>query len=218
MPTRLRWGCPPRGQPGGRSHVPPALRLGLQLFSRAAAHPRLFALSQRLAGIFSRLAPASAGWMRLPAFTGWGLARDFPRPALKPFSASKLAAGLSPKPAPEAPALETRKAAIQQIAESLRVLEKPEPGATPAPLTGQSPLRKSAAERFALELSALGGTAVRCRSERAGRAHPGNAAGAKHSYTASLGRRLPAAGLAGRPASCRPAGLCTSPTRRCRPG
>ncbi len=69
-----------------------------RLFSRAAAHPRLFGLSQRLAGIFSRLAPASDGWMRLPAFTGWGLRRDFPRPALKPFSASKLAAGLAPKP------------------------------------------------------------------------------------------------------------------------
>lgn len=166
-PTAL--GLPQAAEPARRSHVPPALRLGLQLFDWAAAHPALYALSQRLAGIFSRLAPASAGWMRLPAFTGWGLARDFPRPALKPFSASKLAASLAPKPAPESLTPVTRKSSIQGIAETLRVLEKPEqsiaPGVTQALLTAEERV-----ECFAAELNALGGATVRCQShELAGR-------------------------------------------------
>jgi len=155
-PTVL--GLPEITEPARRSHVPVTLRLGLQLFSRAAAHPQLFALSQRLVGIFSRLAPASAGWLRLPAFTGWGFSRDFPRPALKPFSASKLAAGLAPKPAPE-----TRKvSAIKEIA-TFRVLGKPSQEIESSPVIAFStPEERS--ERFASELSALGGTALRCRS------------------------------------------------------
>jgi L-lactate dehydrogenase complex protein LldF len=146
-------GLPATGELARRSHVPPALRFGLQLFNWAAAHPPLFALSQRLAGIFSRLVPASSGWMRLPAFTGWGTARDFPRPALKPFSASKLAAGLAPKTTSETP----------QVSQNIKVLEKPEQSVAPAPAQAVlTPAERS--ERFALELSALGGEVVRCQS------------------------------------------------------
>jgi len=156
-PTLL--GLPEIAEPARRSHVPVTLRLGLQLFSWAAAHPPLFALSQRLAGIFSRLAPASAGWLRLPAFTGWGISRDFPRPALKPFSASKLAARLAPKTISGTP----------QVSQTLKILEKPDQNVALPPLqVASTPEERS--ERFASELSALGGTALRCRrSELAGR-------------------------------------------------
>jgi len=156
-PTVL--GLPEITEPARRSHVPVTLRLGLQLFSRAAAHPPLFALSQRLAGIFSRLAPASAGWLRLPAFTGWGISRDFPRPALKPFSASKLAAGLAAKTISGTP----------QVSQTLKILEKPDQNvALPPQQVASTPEERS--ERFANELSALGGTALRCRRrELAGR-------------------------------------------------
>jgi L-lactate dehydrogenase complex protein LldF len=157
-------GLPTQGGPLGRSHVPAALRLGLGLFSQAAAHPWLFSLLQRLAGIFSRLAPASIGWMRLPAFTGWGLRRDFPRPALQPFSASKLAAGLTPGPAFAALTPETRR-----VSETLGVMEKPEPGVAPSSVMEVTSLDERC-ERFTLELSALGSTIHRCRrAELAGR-------------------------------------------------
>ena len=156
-------GSPAAGSPAGRSHIPGALGLGLVIFSWAAARPPLFALSQRLAGIFSRLAPASAGWMRLPAFTGWGLARDFPRPALKPFSATELAAGLAPKKAAETPTSETQLSETRKVSETFRVLENSSQDIETKSVPPVFPPEERS-ERFALELSALGGTAVRCRS------------------------------------------------------
>jgi L-lactate dehydrogenase complex protein LldF len=151
-------GLPAARETARRSHVPTALRLGLQLFSWAAAHPPLFALSQRLVGIFSRLLPASTGWMRLPAFTGWGMTRDFPRPTLKPFSASKPAAGLASKPATGTLMPET-----QKVSEIFQVSGKSSQnmGSNPI-LAASTPAERS--ERFALELNALGGTAVRCQT------------------------------------------------------
>jgi L-lactate dehydrogenase complex protein LldF len=66
-------------------HVPGGLKLGLRLYSWAAASPWRFEAAQRLAGTFGQL---FSPWLRLPPFTGWGLARDFPRPAARPFHAS----------------------------------------------------------------------------------------------------------------------------------
>ena len=149
-PTTL--GLPRTAEIARRSHVPTALRLGLGAFSWAAARPAIFALSQRLAGLFSRLAPARLGWMRLPAFTGWGVSRLFPRPALEPFSASELAASLAPKTTPE-----TRK-----VSETIQGSKKPEqnsPPHAPQPLTTP----EERAERFTAELSDLGGTVLRCQ-------------------------------------------------------
>jgi L-lactate dehydrogenase complex protein LldF len=68
-------------------HAPLSLRWGLRLYSWAAASPGRFALAQRLlAGVARLVAPRSA-WLSLPAVTGWGYSRDFPRPALKSFHA-----------------------------------------------------------------------------------------------------------------------------------
>ncbi len=65
--------------------LPPLLKFGLRMYARLALHPRLFAVSQRLAGLGARLVSPFSEWMRLPAFTGWGYSKDFPRPALRPF-------------------------------------------------------------------------------------------------------------------------------------
>ncbi len=61
------------------------LKLGLQTYSRVATHPRLFAVSQRLAMLGTRLVAPRSEWLRLPAFTGWGYSKDFPRFAARPF-------------------------------------------------------------------------------------------------------------------------------------
>ena len=54
-------------------------KISLKIYSRLARSPRLFTSSQKFAGLGSRLlAPASA-WIRLPAVTGWGYSKDFPR-------------------------------------------------------------------------------------------------------------------------------------------
>ena len=70
-----------------RSHVPMGMRLGLRGFTWIAASPALFSLAQRLAGFFSRIISPRSDWLRLPAFTGWGYSKDFPRPATRPFHA-----------------------------------------------------------------------------------------------------------------------------------
>jgi len=151
-------GLPPAAEPSTHSHVPSALRLGLSLFSWAAARPRLFALAQRIAGLFSRLVPAPAGWMRLPAFTGWGLARDFPRPAARPFSASLLAASLASKSGAE-----THAATRPGSRQTSHAAPDPQASLDPTPPLTLTPPERI--ERFAAELTALGGQAVRCQTQ-----------------------------------------------------
>lgn len=115
--------------------LPPWLRLGLRAYTRLATHPRLFAVSQRLAGLGARLVSPFSAWMRLPAFTGWGYSKDFPRPALRPFRATG-----------------------QKVEESrVKTLPKKEERAehpTPPP--------SNLVERFTAELTALGGQVTEC--------------------------------------------------------
>jgi L-lactate dehydrogenase complex protein LldF len=71
-----------------KPNAPAGLSIGLKIFSLAASSRRRFALAQRLAGIFGSLASKVSRddtWMRLPAFSGWGYSKDFPRPAGKTF-------------------------------------------------------------------------------------------------------------------------------------
>jgi len=72
------------------SNAPASLKLGIDLFSLAAASPRRFALAQWLAGIFGRVSALftrDKAWLRLPAFSGWGYSKDFPCPANRSFHA-----------------------------------------------------------------------------------------------------------------------------------
>ena len=64
--------------------LPTPVKYGLRMYTRLTTHPGLFAVSQRLAGLGARLV-APSGWMKFPAFTGWGYSKDFPMPAAKPF-------------------------------------------------------------------------------------------------------------------------------------
>ncbi|RPJ22117.1 MAG: lactate utilization protein, partial [Chloroflexi bacterium] len=59
----------------------------LQMYSRVARSPRLFAVSQRLAALGTRLVSPFSDYVPLPAFTGWGYSKDLPRFATKPFRA-----------------------------------------------------------------------------------------------------------------------------------
>jgi L-lactate utilization protein LutB len=60
-------------------------KIFLQVFARAATHPWLFALSQKFASLGTFLLAPLSRWVRLPAFTGWGYSKDFPRFAGKTF-------------------------------------------------------------------------------------------------------------------------------------
>jgi L-lactate dehydrogenase complex protein LldF len=63
-------------------------KIFLRMYSWIARNPRLFAVSQRLAGLGTRLISPFSNYVRLPAFTGWGYSKDLPGFAVKPFRAS----------------------------------------------------------------------------------------------------------------------------------
>jgi L-lactate dehydrogenase complex protein LldG len=60
-------------------------KIGLQMYTRLATRPRLFAASQKFAALGSSLFAPRSRWMRLPAFTGWGLSKDLPKFARSTF-------------------------------------------------------------------------------------------------------------------------------------
>lgn len=67
------------------AHVPLYLNWGLRLFTWAAKSPWRYHAAQKFVGIFSRVAAPGSTWLKLPAVTGWGYSKDFPRPSLHPF-------------------------------------------------------------------------------------------------------------------------------------
>jgi L-lactate dehydrogenase complex protein LldF len=87
--TRVRAGATsdPFSVTSGQSAagLPAPVKFGLQMYTRIATHPSLFALLQQLAGLGARLVSPASAWLKFPAFTGWGYSKDFPRPAEKPF-------------------------------------------------------------------------------------------------------------------------------------
>jgi L-lactate utilization protein LutB len=68
-----------------RANIPGGLQAGLRGFSWIASRPTLFHLAEKFIGIASRLLPPFSGWLRLPAVSGWGYSKDFPKPATRPF-------------------------------------------------------------------------------------------------------------------------------------
>jgi L-lactate dehydrogenase complex protein LldF len=80
MLTRVRAGqSMPEGEKMEGAGLSPLTKIGLQIFTRLATHPRLFAASQKFAALGSSLFAPRSRWMRLPAFTGWGLSKDLPK-------------------------------------------------------------------------------------------------------------------------------------------
>jgi L-lactate dehydrogenase complex protein LldF len=86
--TRVRAGLSPAipGKPTVDNHgLSTSGRLFMQIYSRVARSPRLFALSQRLAALGTWLISPFHNYAPLPAFTGWGYSKDLPRFAGKTF-------------------------------------------------------------------------------------------------------------------------------------
>lgn len=90
MLTRVRAGLSPspdgRGVRGeGGAGLSSLATFFLKTYSRIARTPWLFAVAQKFAALGSFLLAPVSGWMRLPAATGWGYSKDFPRFAGKTF-------------------------------------------------------------------------------------------------------------------------------------
>ncbi|MDP1713678.1 MAG: LUD domain-containing protein [Anaerolineales bacterium] len=88
--TRVRAGQSPspsgRGVRGeGGAGLSPSTKFFLQIYTRLATHPRLYAASQKFAALGGFLLSPRSQWLPLPAFTGWGYSKDLPRFAGKTF-------------------------------------------------------------------------------------------------------------------------------------
>ena len=90
MLLRVRSGLSPQGEgdkPQEGVGIPTPVKLGLKGFRIAAGNSSLFAVLQNLGGILSRIYSPRRAFMHLPAWTGWGYSKDFPRLAVRPFRA-----------------------------------------------------------------------------------------------------------------------------------
>ncbi len=139
MLLRTRAGeTPERGESG--TGLPAAVKLGLLGYRLAAINAMLFSVLQTLGGFFSRLYSPRKPYMHLPAWTGWGFSKDFPRMAARPFRA--------------------RWGDLTQAVEEQSGTEEMQS----TPVT-QVPEQKPAVERFIGELTALGGKVIQVTNE-----------------------------------------------------
>jgi iron-sulfur cluster protein len=138
---RVRAGVEPKTKNKKRKEgtgVPGALKLGLKGFRLAASTSGLFAAAQRLGALLSRIYSPRSAYMRLPALTGWGYSKDFPRLASRTFRSGWK---------------DIRQDDVRAvIGES--VISKPVISKSAAT---DSLITESLAERFTIELTALGG-------------------------------------------------------------
>jgi L-lactate dehydrogenase complex protein LldF len=132
-------------------NAPWYLKLGMGIFTWIATKPWMFTTAQHVAGFFSRVISPRSEFLKFPKITGWGLAKDFPRPDQKLFR--------------------DRFKARQPQNGSVKLtrtesLEAPVENATP-----QSPAHaEDALERISQELLSLGGNFTGCTTaELAGR-------------------------------------------------
>jgi L-lactate dehydrogenase complex protein LldF len=158
--VRAGAGKPPIGatRSDAANLAPHALQWGLRLYGWAAADERRFAAAQKVAGFFGRLLPSFSGWLRLPAWSGWGLSRDFPVPPARPFRTrfqTRDTAAAAPAPATSPP---RDRSPIPNPQFSVSAAQPPSSPLPPVPLM----------ERFASELTALGGTFNVCQPAEIG--------------------------------------------------
>lgn len=84
MLTRVRAGQAPSANSKGvrreaGAGLSPLAKILLGMFSRIARSPRLFIYVQKFAALGSFLLAPRSSWIPVPAITGWGYSKDFPR-------------------------------------------------------------------------------------------------------------------------------------------
>ena len=87
MLTRVRAGQVPSNQLSaiGGAGLSFMGKFAMKIYGRIARSPSLFVASQKLAALGSFLVAPFSPWIRLPAITGWGYSKDFPRFAGRTF-------------------------------------------------------------------------------------------------------------------------------------
>ena len=132
-------------------------RIGLLAYGAIGTSPWLFGISQRLAALGAWTLSPRSEWMRLPSFTGWGLSKDFPRPARRPFRARWDS---------RQPAAAAQDTAVKYAAEANQNRHTAAAPAAQSIGISPPPPRAEAIDRFILELRAVGGLARRSTIHR----------------------------------------------------
>lgn len=141
--------------PVEKPRLPTLLAFGLKVYSWAAASPLRFHFAQKLAGWVGNLAGKPAVWMHLPAWTGWGAARDFPRPARSTFR-EQFHRNRGAAPADKLPPRDMTSRGHSDFAG--------EPQSAAAESAPDMSLEERIS-RLELEIQSLGGEVVRCTSK-----------------------------------------------------
>ena len=68
-----------------KPNTPSTISWGLRGYTWLVRGPARFRFAQRLLGLFATVIAPRCTWLRLPEFTGWGVSKDLPKPARKPF-------------------------------------------------------------------------------------------------------------------------------------
>ncbi|GAB4545707.1 MAG: hypothetical protein Fur002_20090 [Anaerolineales bacterium] len=138
--TRVRAGQASSRQSSEGAGLSSTTKLGLQMYTRIAANGRSFSAAQKFAAAASFLLAPSSRWLRLPAFTGWGLSKDFPKFAGKAFRERFV----------------NNKIAESQVSRLWRDVE--------SSTSEDIGLRMGKIERFVKELAALGGNVYKTKN------------------------------------------------------
>lgn len=137
-----------------KPNAPQLMTVAIRLYAWFASSPARFHLAQRVAALFGKLASPFSDWIRLPAFTGWGLSKDFPRPSTQTFRQRFAEYRRHQKQEP--PPLVTQPSIDPQ--------HKPQPTRTEP----DTETNKSLVDRFETELASLGGRFTRCNKDNLG--------------------------------------------------
>jgi L-lactate dehydrogenase complex protein LldF len=143
--TRVRAGKRDQSQPTDAVGLSPMSKIGLRAYGVIGSSPRLFRMSQTLGAVATGLVSPFSKWFRIPAFTGWGYSKDFPRVAVKPFHArfqAQKAVNAEPRAevqpqSDSASASQTSGPAIERFCEELEALGGQARRVTEAELTQQ---------------------------------------------------------------------------------
>jgi L-lactate dehydrogenase complex protein LldF len=139
-------------QKKNKPNPPTLLAMGIGLFTMAATSQKRFAIAQKLAGFFGSMTAVFAKgdpWMRLPAFSGWGYSKDFPRPASRPFHSRYTGQNTFEKES--------------DVKSTPRIDNKP---ANPSWVDMSQPHQAELLDKFSSELEALGAEFHSCEPEQ----------------------------------------------------
>ena len=140
-----------------RRKIPRNIAWGMRVYALLAVGSRRFAIAQRIAGMLSWLFAPFSPWLRLPGFTGWGLSKDLPRPAARPFRDRWAAGELNRSKLVQ---LEhSGSLTYKKITRDKYVSDSADQRNQSNPMQGEMTL----VQRFTEELTALGGTVTICQ-------------------------------------------------------